>query len=140
MKDLGKITLRRPVSVVAIMTDKFRDEMIIESEKTLKIIEEDLKKIEIESVKYIASISLQNPQQASALTQQMEAEKQRIKVLHSDLEEKILELENIKEGTEVPFQTFDSFVELNVGDNLYNKLNKAVIVMKDWVIKEIREI
>jgi len=137
---VGKLIIRRPVSVMAIMTEKFREQMIRESEKTLKIIEEDLKKIETESVKYIASISLQNPQQASALTQQMEAEKQRLKANRAQLEAKIAELEGIQDGTEVPFQSFDGFVEVSIGDNLYDKLGKAVIVIKDWNVVEIRDV
>jgi len=136
---LQKIILRRPVSVVAVMTETFRDQMIKEAENTLKRIEEDLRQIETESVKYIASVSLQNPQQASSLTQQMNEEKQRLKTTQVQLDKKIMELENIKNGTEVPFQTFDSFIEVGVGDNLYNKLNKTVVVIKDWVVIDIRE-
>jgi len=136
---LQKIILRRPVSVMAVMTETFRDEMIKEAENTLKRIEEDLRQIETESVKYIASVSLQNPQQASSLTQQMDSEKQRLKTTQAQLDKKIMELENIKNGTEVPFQTFDGFVEVGLGDNLYNRLNKTVIVIKDWVVIDIRE-
>ncbi len=136
---MQKIILRRPVSVVAVMTENFRDQMIKEAENTLKRIEEDLRQIETESVKYIASVSLQNPQQASSLTQQMNEEKQRLKTTQTQLDKKIMELENIKNGTEVPFQTFDSFIEVGVGDNLYNKLNKTVVVIKDWVVTDIRE-
>ncbi len=136
---MQKIILRRPVSVVAVMTENFRDQMIAEAENTLKRIEEDLRQIETESVKYIASVSLQNPQQASSLTQQMNEEKQRLKTTQTQLDKKIMELENIKNGTEVPFQTFDSFIEVGVGDNLYNKLNKTVVVIKDWVVTDIRE-
>jgi len=124
---------------VAVMTENFRDQMIEEAENTLKRIEEDLRQIETESVKYIASVSLQNPQQASSLTQQMNEEKQRLKATQTQLDKKIMELENIKNGTEVPFQTFDSFIEVGVGDNLYNKLNKTVVVIKDWVVTDIRE-
>lgn len=122
---MQKIILRRPVSVMAVMTEDFREQMIKEAENTLKRIEEDLRQIETESVKYIASVSLQNPQQASSLTQQMNEEKQRLKTTQAQLDKKIMELENIKNGTEVPFQTFDSFIEVGVGDNLYNKLNKS---------------
>ncbi|MEQ8220789.1 MAG: YlqD family protein [Candidatus Eremiobacterota bacterium] len=136
---MQKIILRRPVSVVAVMTENFRDQMIKEAENTLKRIEEDLRQIETESVKYIASVSLQNPQQASSLTQQMNEEKQRLKTTQVQLDKKIMELENIKNGTEVPFQTFDSFIEVGVGDNLYNRLNKTVVVIKDWVVIDIRE-
>jgi len=136
---LQKVILRRPVSVVAVMTETFREQMIKEAENTLKRIEEDLRQIETESVKYIASVSLQNPQQASSLTQQMNEEKQRLKTTQVQLDKKIMELENIKNGTEVPFQTFDSFIEVGVGDNLYNRLNKTVVVIKDWVVIDIRE-
>lgn len=136
---MQKIILRRPVSVMAVMTENFREQMIKEAENTLKRIEEDLRQIETESVKYIASVSLQNPQQASSLTQQMNEEKQRLKTTQAQLDKKIMELENIKNGTEVPFQTFDSFIEVGVGDNLYNKLNKTVVVIKDWVVIDIRE-
>ncbi len=136
---MQKVILRRPVSVVAVMTETFREQMIKEAENTLKRIEEDLRQIETESVKYIASVSLQNPQQASSLTQQMNEEKQRLKTTQVQLDKKIMELENIKNGTEVPFQTFDSFIEVGVGDNLYNRLNKTVVVIKDWVVIDIRE-
>jgi len=133
------IMIKRPVSVMAVMTEKFRDQMIRESEKTLQKIEEDLMKLETEAVKYIASISLQNPQQASLLTQQMESEKQRLKATQEQMERKIGEIEGIGEGKEFPFQTFEGIVDIKPGDNLQNKIGKAVIVMKDWVVTEIRE-
>ena len=121
------------------MTPKFREQMKEEGETTLRKIEEDLKKIEEETVKYIASISLQNPQQASTLSQQIEAEKEKLRKTKNQLEDKIAELQEVKDGTEIPFQTYDGFVEVNIGDNLHNLMTRAVIVIRDWQVVEIRE-
>lgn len=136
---MSKVIIRRPVSVVAIMTEKFREQMIREAEKTLQKIEGDTKKIETEAVKYISSISLQNPDQGAALTQQMEAEKERLKSTREQLEARIGEFETVEVGKEVTFQTFDGFAEIQLGDNLLDRINKTVVVMKDWVVTEIRE-
>ena len=133
------IIIKRPVSVVAVMTEEFREQLIRESEKNLMNIEENLQKLETEGARQLASVSAQNPQQAALMTQQMDAERQRLKTLYEQLEAKITDIDSIAEGAEFPFQAFEGFVELKMGDNLQNKLGKAVIVMKDWVIREIRE-
>jgi hypothetical protein len=91
-----------------------------EAENTLKRIEEDLRQIETESVKYIDSVSLHESTAASSLTQQMNEEQTEIKKPHQvQLDKKIKELENIKKRYRSSIQTFDSFMEVGVGDNLY---------------------
>lgn len=132
------ITVQRPISVKVVMTEQFRTQLLNEARDTLKRIDENLKVVDAESKKYITTMDLQNPQQASALQGQYEAEKERLLRMKGELEWRVKEVEGIGEGVELPFRVFEGPVEVKEGDNLLERVTKAEIVIKDWQVVEIR--
>lgn len=133
-----KMTVQRPVAIKVVMTQQFREQLISEARETINRIEENLKQIEADSRKYISTLDLQNPQQAAVASQQYESEKERLLRMKGELEWRIKEVEGLGEGIEVPFRVFEGPVEIEIGDNLLDKVTKAEIVIKDWKVIDIR--
>jgi len=133
------IDIKRPVVVKVIMTEPFRAQLVSEAKETIKNIEENLDSMEMEARKQIAATQITNPHQASMLTQQLEAEKERLIGMRGELDWRIREVQNVEIGAELPFRIFEGSVTINVGDNFLGKMSQTEVVIKDWKVVEIRD-
>ncbi|MFH0802569.1 MAG: YlqD family protein [bacterium] len=133
------LEIKRPVAIKVIMTDQFRQQLISEAMEAIKSIEDNLHHMDSETQKQIQAVETSNPNQASLLTRQLEAEKERLIRMRGELEWRIKEVENVQNGAELPFRMLEGSVQLKVGDNFLEKVAKAEVVIKDWEIIEIRE-
>lgn len=133
------LEIKRPVAIKVIMTDQFRQQLISEAMDAIKSIEDNLHHMDSETLKQIQAVETSNPNQASLLTRQLEAEKERLIRMRGELEWRIKEVENVQNGAELPFRMLEGSVQLKVGDNFLEKVAKAEVVIKDWEIIEIRE-
>ncbi|MCD6310635.1 MAG: YlqD family protein, partial [Candidatus Eremiobacteraeota bacterium] len=136
---MASIDIKRPVVVKVIMTEAFRAQLVEEARQTIKNIEENLDNMEMEARKQIATMEISNPHQASMLTQQLEAEKERLIRMRGELDWRIREVQNVEIGTELPFRVFEGSVTINEGDNFLEKMSQTEVVIKDWKVMEIRE-
>lgn len=133
------LEIKRPVAIKVIMTDKFRQQLISEAMEAIKSIEDNLHHMDSETQKQIQAVEVSNANQASLLTRQLEAEKDRLNRMRGELEWRIKEVENVQNGAELPFRMLEGSVQIKVGDNFLEKVAKAEVVIKDWKIIEIRE-
>lgn len=121
---MSTISIKRPIVVKVVVTEEFRKQLIEEALNTVKKIEENIKQIE----------SIPDTKAGSSQSKMEE-----LKRMKNDLSLKIKELEQVKEGQELPFRVFEGNVQLDVGDNFLQKMTKAEVVVKDWKVIEIRE-
>ncbi len=133
------ITLKRTVTIKAIVTDSFQkylrheiDSSVAELENKLKIVE-DQGKLLMESLMKSGSAD-----QISAITQQIQMERQQQEMAKADLQKRKEEIAQLKMDSEFVQGTIDGFVGVKVGDNLYQKLGGLEIVIKDGLVLEIR--
>jgi hypothetical protein len=71
--------------------------------------------------------------------EQLEREKATRENTIRELDERMKEMDAMAIDSIFTQGTLDGFVNLNVGDNLENRLGKAEIVIKDGVIQSINE-
>jgi len=136
---MSLVDVKRPVTVKVIMTPGFREQLIQEARETITRIEENLSRLQEETHKQIVSLNISNPSQASMLTQELETEKERFTRMKAELEWRIREVEGVQDGAELPFRIFEGSVTLNVGDNFLEKMSATEVVLKDWIVVEIRQ-
>jgi hypothetical protein len=136
---MSAIEIKRPVAIKVVMTSDFRKQLIAEAQETIRQINDNLKHMETESQKQISALEITNPQQASLLMQQLDSEKEKLMRVKSELDWRIREVEGIQEGAEVPFRMFEGSVNINLGDNFLEKMSQAEVVIKDWLVIEIRQ-
>ena len=76
---------------------------------------------------------------AMAFRQQLDAEKRKHSDLKEELDERLKEYEALEMRTEFVRGLLEGQVDLQVGDNLREKLSRAEIVTEDDIIREIRD-
>ncbi|MDR7417264.1 MAG: YlqD family protein [Armatimonadota bacterium] len=133
---MNSITLIRPVVVKAIVTETFKENYKRDLQEALRGVEDLIARIDsqIRRLELERQITPQN----RVVRQQLEVERSRQEALRAELLERLREAERLELNTEFPQTTVDAQVEVRVGDNLFHKLGRAEILVKDGIVMEIR--
>jgi hypothetical protein len=131
------ITLARPVVIKAVVTESFKRLYTNELQEALKRVEEIVNQIDTQIRR--TELERQITPQARAVRQQLELERARHEQTRIELQARLREVEGLALNSEFPQGTVDSFAEVNIGDNLFQKLGRTEIVVKDGIIIEVRE-
>jgi len=122
-----QVTLKRRVTIKAVVTDKFKEYLLLELSENLQQAERRLKEIES------TLTASQNP----AINQQLNKESKQIKDSLSQLPKQKEAIEKLKNDTFFSQGVIEGFVSVSIGDNLYEKLGAMEIVVKDGVVQEL---
>ncbi|OGI10939.1 MAG: hypothetical protein A2Y40_10560 [Candidatus Margulisbacteria bacterium GWF2_35_9] len=133
------ITLKRTVTIKAIVTDDFKNYLSFELETAIKDLKNKIQEIEKQGNSLISSLQSEgSSEQIKSIEQQLKLEKQQQENVIADLSKRIDEAKNLKLNSEFVQGTIDGFVGVKVGDNLYQKLGALELIVKDGVIQEIK--
>lgn len=133
------VIVKRNVILRAVVTDKLKEQVSRELEQAAAEVDERLRQLDSSTRGYITDLQRTDLQRAMAVRKQIEAEKQKQTELRDALLERkaaVLELEN---GTEVIRGSLESYVEVNIGDDLAAVMGGLEILTKDDVVIDIRQ-
>ena len=144
MADGSSITIKRNITVRAVVTPRWKEDAERELSAALANLDQQLAQLEQEGQQVIDEIRRQsaNPldprvqEQVGSVQQQVAAkraefEEQKRQILEQQRQVRDLEFEQVVEQGQI-----ESFVDVVVGDNLVQKLQAAVLV-RDGVIEAI---
>jgi hypothetical protein len=144
MADGSSITIKRNITVRAVVTPRWKEDAERELSAALSNLDQQLAQLEQEGQQVIDEIRRQsaNPldprvqEQVGSVQQQVAAkrsefEEQKRQILEQQRQVRELEFEQVVEQGQI-----ESFVDVAVGDNLVQKLQAAVLV-RDGVIEAI---
>ncbi|MDQ7819847.1 MAG: YlqD family protein [Armatimonadota bacterium] len=131
------ITISRPVVIKAIVTEGFKRTYIQDLEEAIRRVE--ALEQQLDSQIRRAELERTITPQVRALRQQLELERARQEAARAELQMRLREAQQLELNTEFAQGTVESLVEVNVGDNLFTKLGRAEIVVKDGIVVEIRD-
>jgi len=144
MADGSSITIKRNITVRAVVTPRWKEDAERELSAALANLDQQLAQLEQEGQQVIEEIRRQsaNPldprvqEQVGSVQQQVgakraEFEEQKRQILEQQRQVRDLEFEQVVEQGQI-----ESFVDVAVGDNLVLKLQAAVLV-RDGVIEAI---
>ncbi len=131
------LTISRPVVIKAIVTESFKRLYIQDLEDAIKRTDTVQQQLatQIRRTELERTVS----PQARAVRQQLELEHARQEAARAELEMRLREAQQLALNSEFAQGTLEGLVQVNVGDNLFTKLSRAEIVVKDGIIMEIRE-
>jgi hypothetical protein len=135
---MTSLTIKRPVAVRVIVTEQYKEEVLKELEEAVQTAQRDVERMEFEGRQLLAGVQTLDLQQTLALRREVEGEKNRREAVRRELQEQSEEVRNWKLGEEKLRGTLESTVDINEGDDLWEKLRGAEIVVKDGVVVEIR--
>jgi ribosomal protein L9 len=131
------LTVSRPVVIKAIVTEGFKRLYLQDLEEAIKRVDTIVQQLDMQVRR--TELERQVSPQSRAIRQQLELERARQEGTKAELSMRLREAQELALNSEFTQGTVESLVEVNVGDNLFTKLGRTEIVVKDGIIMEIRE-
>jgi len=136
------ISLKRQVSIKAIVTETFKTNASNEIQQSLQQMDLNLQQLEFQAKRAISELEKRNPpaspDELNSLRMQVEQERQRILGGKNELLQRLNMISQLEMNSEFLQGTLDNYVEIKIGDNLYDKMSNAEVILKDGVVVEIR--
>jgi len=134
---MPSITVQRPIVIKTIVTDGFKRLYVADLEDAIKRIDAVVQQIDVQSRRF--DLERQVSPQSRAIRQQLEIERQRQEAARAELTARLREAQELKLNEEFTQGTIEGVADISVGDNLFDKISRAEIVVKDGIVMEIRE-
>ncbi|MDD3149709.1 MAG: YlqD family protein [Candidatus Gastranaerophilales bacterium] len=140
---MQKIKVKRPVTIRTVVTKDFKKQATEEILKEIHLIESQIMQLELQNQQmqnqmYSAGFNneklehIQNElNEISAKLEQMTFFKQELQTQKESINH--IGLENI-----IVTGSLENYVELSIGENIYDKFKNAEIIVKDGIIQDIR--
>lgn len=140
MGSLKSINVKRQVVVKAIVTEVFKTNASNEIQQNLQQIDTSLQQLEFQGKRALTDMEKQKakPEEVENVKMQIEQEKQRLLAGKQELLQRLNSIAQLELNTHFAQGTLDNYIELNVGDNLYEKMSNSEVIIKDGVVVEIR--
>ncbi|HLW46214.1 MAG TPA: YlqD family protein [bacterium] len=134
---MPSITVQRPIVIKTIVTEGFKRLYVADLEDAIKRVEAVVQQIDVQARRF--DLERQVSPQSRMVRQQLEIERARQDAARAELTARLHEAQDLKINDEFTQGTIDGVTELSVGDNLFDKISRAEIVVKDGIVMEIRE-
>jgi hypothetical protein len=133
------VTLKRTVTIKAIVTDDFKSYLTYELETAIKDLQTKIADIEKQGQLLIDTLKQDNAsEQIASVEQQLKLERHQQLGVIGDLQTRIKEAKMLALNSEFVQGTIDGFVTVKPGDNLYQKLGGLEIIVKDGIVQDIK--
>ena len=135
---MAGITVQRPVIIKAIVTEAFKRLYMADLEDAIKRVDAIIQQIDVQARRFELERQV-TPQQSRNLRAQLELERQRQEGTKIELQTRMREAQDLELNSEFTQGTIEGMVEVAVGDNLFDKISRTEIIVKDGIVLEIRE-
>ncbi|MDR1961460.1 MAG: YlqD family protein [Gracilibacteraceae bacterium] len=134
------ITIFREIALKQIVTQKSKDIALKQLHDQLTELMAEIEAYEEEKTRMLTGFALRGGEggQMENLRRQLDGESSRFFVRKDELMRQIGEVQNLREGEEIPAGSVEGPRVLQVGDD-FAALAKAEIVLKDGMVAEIRD-
>ena len=132
------LQIKRAVTVVAIVTEPFKEQVIAEFTDAIHQVDTGIAALESQSRRYLLQLQSADLAQANAFRRQVDAEKAKQETTKQEFLTRLKAAQELVIDAEVERGNLETYVEIQLGDNLVEKLSSAAIVVKDDVVVEIR--
>ena len=144
METKNSISIKRSIAIKAVVTPNWKEDAEKELSKAISNIDQQLSQLEQEGQQIVNNIRSQsvNPldprvqEQVSQVQQQVAAKRNEIEEQKRNLLQQQSQVRELKMDEIVDQGQVDSFCDVNVGDNLIEKMQVSITV-KDGVIQSI---
>jgi len=134
---MPSITVQRPIVIKTIVTEGFKRLYVADLEDAIKRTDAVVQQIDVQARRF--DLERQVSPQTRAIRQQLEIERARQDAARAELTARLREAQELKLNEEFTQGTIEGVADISVGDNLFDKISRAEIVVKDGIVMEIRE-
>lgn len=134
---MGAITVQRPVVIKTIVTESFKRLYVADLDDAIKRVDAIVQQIDVQFRRF--ELERQVTPQSRAIRQQLDLERARQEAARAELQARLREAQELELNTEFTQGTIEGTVDIAVGDNLFDKISRTEIIVKDGIVLEIRE-
>lgn len=137
------VVLKRTVTVKSMVTAAFRERAASELSDEVAVLDNQLGQLEAQfqqalgQLEEAARAGHNVARQLDQLHREAEAKRQQLSQLKQDVSTQLANLDTVSDGTYVITGQLDNYVDVKVGDNLYDKIRGAEVLLKDGVVTAI---
>jgi len=131
--------LKRAVVLTVVVTENYKKRISDELRQAMERVDANRGQIQFQLDRYVNEVAKSDLNQAAQIREKLNEEKARLMDLRSALDARMREVEKLEIGNEYRRGEIEGLVEINIGDNLYQKLAGTEVIVKDGIIIEIRE-
>lgn len=137
---MNTLRIKQNILVKVIVTEKFKEDYKKELTKQIEAAESKAKELKSSLAKLvIESAGIRNASYVESLKTRIEEERMLQETLMGELKEKAKEINMLKIGDLFSYTMLEGNMEIKEGDNLWQKVTGAEIVIKDNIIISIKE-
>lgn len=137
---MNTLRIKQNILVKVIVTEKFKEDYKKELNKQIEAAENKAKGLKSSLAKLvIESAGIKNASYVESLKARIEEERMLQEGLMGELKGKTTEIDKLKIGDLFSYTMLEGSVEVKEGDNLWQKVTGAEIVIKDNIIISIKE-
>jgi len=134
---MASITVQRPIVIKTIVTEGFKRLYTADLEDAIKRVDAIVQQIDVQVRRF--ELERQISPQSRAIRQQLDLERARQEATRAELGARLREAQELELNSEFTQGTIEGTVDLSVGDNLFDKISRTEIIVKDGIVLEIRE-
>ncbi|HHT01503.1 MAG TPA: hypothetical protein GXZ96_02250 [Firmicutes bacterium] len=131
------LTIKHPVTVKSRVTPALRDELTAELREALQQVEINLHQLEFQAKRLTNEMERKNIAGGSAWREKLEDEKARYQDQKKQLLERLQEVSQLPDGSEVVRGTVEALTQVRVGD-AWQRLASCEVLLEEGIIVEIR--
>ena len=131
---MEKLTINRKILVKAKVTEEFKKDLVQELQEGINKLEAELKFIEQRAKKTITELTLKASPQVDAVREQIEYEKLKREETKEKMAEQIKFISSLEIGKEVVQGEIEGPIDIQVGDNWGEIMQKEIVVENGRVI------
>ena len=138
------LRVKRPVTIKTIVTDDFKKQANEEINKELHLLESQIMQLELQNKQihdqissYSANFGEENPEQIKQAVAEISNRLQQMTILKQELQSQRDSINHLAHDNLIVTGSLENYVDLAVGENLYDKFKEAEIIVKDGIIQEI---
>ena len=139
------IKVKRPVSVKTVVTDNFKKQAMEELNKEIHLLDSQIIQLELQNKQihdqaagFGTGYGEENIQQIQQALNEIAGKLQQMSLLKQEIQSQRENISHLGLNNLLLTGSLENYVELRVGDNIYDRFKNAEIIIKDGVIQEIR--
>lgn len=133
------VTLKRTVTIKAVVTEDFKKYLAYELQQSTNTANERMAKIEAEAKQMIEALKTQKgaEQRIAQVQQRYQNEQRQYQNSVGELKRRMEQVKALQLGSYFTQGTVDGWVNIKIGDNLYQKLGGMELIIKDGIVQNI---
>lgn len=137
---MNTLRIKQNILVKVIVTEKFKEDYKKELNKQIEAAESKAKDLKSSLAKLvIESAGVRNASYVESLKARIEEERMLQEALIGELKGKTTEVDKLEIDSIFPYTMLEGSIEIKEGDNLWQKVTGAEIVLKDNIVISIKE-